>query len=193
MDASLQSIIEYYCQSAPTKVSKDYWCFYRDEYKQRTERYFRQMLKKHDFNYAALLLSALSELGGNSFDHNLGKSKELPGLCFYANEAEIFLFDDGQGIRSSLSAVGFSKSTDQEYVDMAMTEVVSGRAPEQRGNGLKLVVNVMKNLNLGFCLKSGEGLYTCNLDMNNEVIKKLNQFKNDSVGVYINLGIANGN
>lgn len=184
MEKEINHIIKSYCESTALKIPKENWCFYRDEFKQRSEKYFRNLLKEKEFDFSALLLSAISEIGGNAFDHNLGKFKESPGVCFYYNKRQVVLFDDGQGIKSSLSAAGIKCKNEQEYINKSMNEVVSGRAPEKRGNGLKLVKSVVEKLGIGFCLKSGQAIYLINLEGTSEVVQMISQCNNPSVLVY---------
>jgi hypothetical protein len=47
--------------------------------------------------------------------------------------------------------------TDEQAMNIALTEVISGRAPEQRGNGLKFVSKVVKMKNWYLYLQSGNG------------------------------------
>ena len=58
----------------------------------------------------------------------------------------VVLADFGRGIRASLKSV-FNAKSDQEAVEIAFTKQLSGRAPEQRGNGLKFVADSFKTKN----------------------------------------------
>ena len=47
---------------------------------------------------------------------------------------------------------------DQEAIEIAFTKTISGRSPEQRGNGLKFVAAAVKDNNWELDLRSGDGL-----------------------------------
>ena len=54
------------------------------------------------------------------------------------------LADRGRGITTTLKKARPNISSDEEALKIAFTEIVSGRAPEQRGNGLKVVRKVVE-------------------------------------------------
>jgi hypothetical protein len=58
------------------------------------------------------------------------------------------LADRGQGIFQSLARVHPGITDEEEALKAAFEKVISGRAPEQRGNGLKFVRSVL-SLNAG--------------------------------------------
>ena len=93
----------------------------------------------------SLLTSIAGEIGNNSFDHNLGQWPDIPGI-FFGYDIEkgiIVLADRGLGILETLSRVRPDLSAYVKAVEVAFTEFISGRAPEKRGNGLKLVREVV--------------------------------------------------
>jgi hypothetical protein len=106
-----------------------------------------------------LLTAAVGEIGNNSYDHNLGNWKDIIGIIFIYDIASktIVLADRGLGIKETLSKVKNDIQTDEQAVSIALTEIISGRAPEQRGNGLKFVSKIMKMKNWYFYLQSGNG------------------------------------
>ncbi|MDR2818292.1 MAG: hypothetical protein LBB37_02490 [Endomicrobium sp.] len=69
----------------------------------------------------------------------------------------VILADRGQGIKETLSKVKNDIQSDEQAINIALTEVISGRSPEQRGNGLKFVSKVVKMKNWYFYLQSGYG------------------------------------
>ena len=106
----------------------------------------------------SLLTSMVGEIGNNSFDHNIGNWLDIPGIFFGYNieKREIVLADRGQGIFSTLSRVKNIKD-DREALEVAFTEVISGRAPEARGNGLKYVRKIItENDNFKLKFQSGD-------------------------------------
>ena len=89
----------------------------------------------------SLITAAVGEIGNNSFDHNLGNWPDIPGIFFGYNleDKEIALADRGQGILKTLRQAKPTIKNDSQALKIAFTEIISGRAPEKRGNGLKFV------------------------------------------------------
>lgn len=102
----------------------------------------------------SLIVLVTGEIGDNSFAHNLGKWLDTPGIFFgYDLEKRIIvLADRGLGILETLKRVRPNLPNHVTAVQVAFTEFISGRAPEKRGNGLKLVreVVIAQPLNLFF-------------------------------------------
>ena len=92
-------------------------------------------------------ISVVGEIGNNSFDHNLGQWRDVPGCWFETqvtgNKLWVCIGDRGQGIYSSLSKIDPGIADAQAAMQIAFEKFVSGRAPEKRGNGLKYVKNVI--------------------------------------------------
>lgn len=95
----------------------------------------------------SLITSVVGEIGNNSFDHNVGSWPDVRGILFGydLNKKQIVLADRGRGIFETLKKVRPNLGSDSEALTMAFTEKVSGRAPENRGNGLKYVRRVVVN------------------------------------------------
>jgi len=53
-----------------------------------------------------------------------------------------------------------SISSDIEALNVAFTEILSGRNPEKRGNGLKVVRKTLESRKIGLLFRSGVGLVT---------------------------------
>jgi len=92
-----------------------------------------------------LIVAVAGEIGNNSFDHNLGNWPDTPGVFFAYDlkERTIVLADRGQGILTTLKRAIPGLKNDSEALKAAFTEIISGRAPEARGNGLKFVREVI--------------------------------------------------
>ncbi|MFZ1654496.1 MAG: helix-turn-helix domain-containing protein [Candidatus Moraniibacteriota bacterium] len=115
-----------------------------------------------NLDWVSLVIAATGEIGNNSFDHNLGNWRDIPGV-FYGydvNKREVILADRGQGILTTLKRVRPSLSNDSDALHTAFTEVVSGRAPEARGNGLKLVRTITEQYPLTVDFYSGNAHVT---------------------------------
>jgi len=110
----------------------------------------------------------IGEIGNNTFDHNFGFDAIYPkGVYWDAlyKQKYTVLADYGKGIRQSLSLVLPSIDSDIEAMEIAFTKRISGRSPEQRGNGLKFVSEVIQQNNWHLYYKSGFG--SCMIDKNN--------------------------
>jgi excisionase family DNA binding protein len=92
-----------------------------------------------------LITSMVGEIGNNSFDHNLGNWRDVPGIFFGydLSKSYVVLADRGQGVLKTLKRVKPELENDQQALRTAFTEIISGRAPEARGNGLKYVRNII--------------------------------------------------
>lgn len=109
-----------------------------------------------------LIISMIGEIGNNSFDHNLGQWRDVPG-CWFESQITggrlwICISDRGQGIYQSLIGVDSTIKNDQDALQTAFEKHISGRAPEKRGNDLKYVKNViLEKENRGLACCSGKG------------------------------------
>lgn len=133
---------------------------------------------KIDENLISLILAVVGEVGNNSFDHNIGNWPQVVGIFFAYDleKREIFLIDKGQGIFSSLKKVVPDLPDDFVALEKAFTEVISGRSPESRGNGLKFVKNVAIDSKISLYFQSGEA-YLILDDENKKVrIKKAKKY-----------------
>lgn len=109
-----------------------------------------------------LLISTVGEIGNNSFDHNLGQWRDVPGCWLEVqatgNHLWVCLADRGQGIYSSLSKANDGIESEQAAIEMAFEKFVSGRTPEKRGNGLKFVKRaILGEADRGIACISGSG------------------------------------
>jgi len=115
---------------------------------------------------SSLIVSIVGEMGNNSFDHNLGSWPDIMGVFFGydMNKGIIALADRGQGILKTLKRVRPELESDEQSLKVAFTEIISGRAPESRGNGLKYVRKVMaeyiKEDSVSLLFQSGEAALT---------------------------------
>src|SRR4030042_12340 len=126
-------------------VTSENYCKTRDIFQARLEKMTNDLLreKKIKENKAYIVAAIAGEIGNNSFDHNLGSWEDIPGVffgCEYADdELIVALADRGQGVFATLKKVKPELTNDIEALEVAFTEIISGRAPEVRGNGLKVV------------------------------------------------------
>ena len=119
----------------------------------------RLLMEKPGFEklYSLIVLIA-GEIGDNSFAHNLGKWLDTSGIFFGYDitKGVIVLADRGLGILETLRRVRPDLSTHVKAVEVAFIEFVSGRAPEKRGNGLKLVREVVLTQPIDLFFTSGD-------------------------------------
>jgi len=108
-------------------------------------------------NSFPLITSITGEIGNNSFDHNLGKWPDMPGIFFGydIDRREVVLDDRGQGILTTLKRVRKELSSDEEALRVAFTEIISGRPNEARGNGLKFVKDVVMENDIYLFFQTG--------------------------------------
>lgn len=144
-------------------LMKDDHCPTRDIFQARLDRMGREMQKMSSFekNYS-LIFAIAGEFGNNSFDHNLGNWRDEAGVYFVYDFEKKFLIiaDRGQGVLATLRHVKPDLSDESEALRVAFTQPISGRAPEQRGNGLKFVDKVVKEQKFTLLFQSGKAVYT---------------------------------
>lgn len=161
-------------------VPSEFFCKTRDVFRARHDRWFNQLQREVGVEKAGLILTIIGEVGNNSFDHNLGHWQDMPGLCFYTEQGFVLLFDCGRGIEASLAGAGFVFENENSYLTAALTQRITGRAPERRGNGLKVSLEAVKVLDVGFCIRSGQSSYA-NQKMNHPYCEKLLPLSNKGV------------
>jgi hypothetical protein len=131
-------------------ASPDHLSSTRDVFQARTDHLVHE-LQGHlkNTNLVSLIVAIVGEVGNNSFDHNLGHWRDVPGVYFQTSitTREIVLADRGQGVFETIRRVKLAVKTDADALRVAFTEIVSGRAPEKRGNGLKFVKKVVEEQN----------------------------------------------
>jgi hypothetical protein len=172
---SIQAVLRYF-KSDPAdqidqidQISNFYLSENRGEFIPRLEKLAKSMSEcGFDDNLISLVVACAGEIGNNSFDHNLGHWKDRPGLSFGWKFDEgiltLGLADRGRGIVASLRPVLGEALSQQEVLRLAFESIISGRAPERRGNGLKFVCRSLSqnSLNSLICY-SGGSFYKINV------------------------------
>ena len=141
---------------------------YNSEYFSETRDIFTARLQSYILESKKYLEAAIiGEIGNNTFDHNFVFENNHPRGVYcdlsYQNKY-IVLADFGRGVRGSLLSVLPSVGSDLEAVEAAFTKRISGRSPEQRGNGLKFVSETIQQNNWHLYFQSGSG--SCSIDGN---------------------------
>lgn len=142
---------EHIALSSRTKDT-DYFCSSRDVFQARLDSFIQ---KSQKYLESALI----GEVGNNTFDHNWQYSEgQMRGTYFNLSfmGKYVVLADYGRGIKESLSSV-IKLSTDVEAVETGFTKQISGRTPEQRGNGLKFVAETSVNKSWSLYYQTGNG------------------------------------
>ncbi len=136
------------------------YCQTRDVFQARLDRLLADCLRQFDENLSFLLTAIVGEIGNNSFDHNLGNWRDIAGIYFAADlsSREILIADRGQGVFSTIKRVRPKVRNDIEAMRVAFTEKISGRAPEQRGNGLKFVKKIFEQQRWQLDFRSGQAI-----------------------------------
>jgi hypothetical protein len=139
---------------------KDHFSVTRDVFTARLESF---IINTNKYLEAAII----GEIGNNTFDHNfMFKNIYQKGVyCDYNfQEKYVLLADYGRGIKTSLMQVIPGVQDDVEALEIAFTKRISGRSPEQRGNGLKFVSETIQNNNWDLYFQSGNGY--CRINKN---------------------------
>lgn len=145
--------------AVPGELPSEYYCDRSDRFTSRVTRMGTELqLNQHITEELASLITLVAgEIGDNSFAHNLANWKDAPGV-FYAYDPEkrmVVIADRGRGVKTTLRQVRPSIATDLEALKVAFTELISGRSPEKRGNGLKVVRGTVELKEIGLFFHSG--------------------------------------
>lgn len=146
----------------PPELPSEYYCERSDRFTSRVAKMGTELQNAGSISedLASLLTLVAGEIGDNSFAHNGANWPDIPGV-FYAYDITkrmIILADRGRGVRATLRQIRPDLSTDIDALKVAFTEIVSARSPEKRGNGLKVVRNVVESKRIGLSFRSGIGL-----------------------------------
>ncbi len=136
-----------------------FYCPTSSIFNARLTKMQNELMQKSGFEklYSLIVLIA-GEIGDNSFAHNLGKWPDTSGIFFGYDLAKgiIVLADRGLGILETLRRVRPELPSHIAAMEVAFTEFISGRAPEKRGNGLKLVREVVIEQPIDLFFTSGD-------------------------------------
>jgi len=149
----LDAISSWIMAPIQTKSPPEHVCETREIFSARLPRLKSYLTNGLPENLLPSVISTAGEIGNNSFDHNLGQWRDVPG-CWFESQVTgrtlwICIADRGQGIFGSLVKMHPHLVDDQSALKAAFETVISGRAPEQRGNGLKFVRNTIFSTSAG--------------------------------------------
>lgn len=141
------------------EIPAKFYCSNRAVFEARLAKMLEELSHIDEYKDTFSFIVAIAgEVGNNSFDHNLGNWPDEPGVFFGydINGRKVVLADRGIGILESLKRVRPNLATHESALTTAFTEVVTGRAPEDRGNGLKFVKNSVINNSFGIFFQTGD-------------------------------------
>ena len=142
-----------------TEFPGTFYCPTSSIFNARLTKMEMMLMQKPGFEKLYSLITLITgEIGDNSFAHNLGKWPDTSGIFFgYDLDKHIIvLADRGLGILETLHKIRPGLSSHVAAVEVAFTEFISGRAPEKRGNGLKLVREVVLEQAISLYFTSGD-------------------------------------
>ena len=159
--------------SSLLKIAKD-WAIFQTQLVKMEKL---MLLDKDAKPLFSLLTSIAGEIGSNSYDHNLGQWPDLPGIFFGYDlrKKQIVLADRGIGILETLKRVIPDLRDHEDALRVAFTEIISGRKPEARGNGLKYVRSVISKNPINLTFQTGNAKLTLiggSADLNMETTKE---------------------
>jgi len=187
---------EWASAQTPTEPPAEFYCQTSDVWQGRFSKVAPLLIKQGvDPKFAALVTAVIGEIGDNCFAHNSPNWIDLPGCWFQGSvesgKLQCIIADRGRGIFVSLKAVRQELHTDREALRVALTERVSGRAPEKRGNGLKFAVDALRSIPSGsFLLQSGKARMRADLPLDPNGIEAYTSVAETPLrGVYCELHI----
>jgi hypothetical protein len=146
-------------------LSSDEHCSTRDIFQARLDHMRLEMKSVESLQNTFQLVTAIvGEIGNNAYDHNLGSWRDVMGIYFFydLNDRFVVIADRGQGVLATLKRVRPELQTEINAIEVAFTEIISGRAPESRGNGLKFVEASARKYGLKIYFYSGDAMIVVN-------------------------------
>ncbi len=143
----------------PSEPAKEFYCPTSDIFTARLARLENNLQRINDLGiHHSLLTSMVGEIGDNSYAHNLGNWPDILGIFFAydLNKRVIVLADRGRGILKTLKPVRPELEFHKEALKVAFTEIISGRFPERRGNGLKSVAQNILTSDCRLIFRTGD-------------------------------------
>ena len=145
------------------EVPQDFYCSSSAIFQARLIK-MQDMLMGHEKTKKifSLIVAIAGEIGNNSYDHNLGNWPDIPGIFFGydIHKGVVVLADRGLGVLKTLSRVKPELNNHLDALRVAFTEIISGRAPEERGNGLKFIREVISKYPIDLLFRSGDAELT---------------------------------
>lgn len=147
-------------QTTESEPIKEFYCPTKDVFAPgRLSRFINDLQKANHIGIDPYILtSVVGEIGDNSYAHNLGNWPDIPGIFFAydVHKKIIVLADRGRGILETLRSVRPELQTHKDALTVAFTEIISGRFPERRGNGLKSVFQNILSSDVQLIFRTGD-------------------------------------
>lgn len=155
--------VDWASATEPKNIAPDFYCQTSAIFQARLTRLQAILAAQASLaDYFSLLVALAGEIGNNSFDHNLGNWPDMPGIMFAydISKGQIVLADRGQGILHTLKRIRPELASPGAALKVAFTEIISGREPESRGNGLKFVKKVTEDYPIDLFFQTGDAFLT---------------------------------
>ncbi len=152
---------EWATAEQPFIPQQDFYCSTSDRFKARHERMAYEIAARAEWeSIGSYISSAAGEIGNNTFDHNLGNWPDVAGAFFVYDlgKRSIVLADRGVGVLATLRLIRPTLKTHEEALKTAFTEVLTSRAPERRGNGLKSVKEALALAGADLTFQTGDAV-----------------------------------
>ncbi len=143
------------------EIASEFYCGNHAVFQTRLTRMESELGRMGNISGIVGFVTAITgELGDNSFAHNVANWPDDPGIFLAHDTARrrVILADRGNGVWKTLRRVRTALTNDEDALRVAFTEVVSGRAPEARGNGLKFVREAIVANAFHLYFQSGQAL-----------------------------------
>ncbi|MBI2443899.1 MAG: helix-turn-helix transcriptional regulator [Candidatus Magasanikbacteria bacterium] len=173
----------------------NWYCPTNDVWQGRLQRVAPSLLRSgFDTGAVGLIAGVIGEISDNCFTHNIFAWPDIPGCWFEIEIAKKYLrcyiADRGRGILTSLRAARPQLATHTQALLVALTERISGRLPEARGNGLKFVLAALGQLagDTGeFIIQSGPARFRHQLPVSRAVSSHISETAAYLRGTYAEL------
>ena len=158
-----------------TEPEADTYCKTRDTFQARLENFESKLARIAPLTTVSLITAIAGEIGNNSFDHNLGNWPDIPGIFFSYSmrDRKVVLADRGLGVLTTLKRAKPELSNDEEALQVAFTEIISGRYPEVRGNGLKFVRSIVTDYSFTLSFQTGNAYLALDNSSKDVIVQKV--------------------
>ncbi len=177
---------EWAASETPFEQASEFYASTSDRFKTRQGRMDTEMnaAPKPEKNIS-LISASVGEIGNNSFDHNLGNWPDIPGVFFAYDLGKrvIVLADRGVGVLETLRRIRPGLKDHNSALLAAFTEILTARAPEHRGNGLKFVKEALTIAGANLSFQSGNAIAEIKGSKPELIIKNADSFIRGSLAL----------
>jgi hypothetical protein len=177
---------EWASSEIPFEPAGEFYASTSDRFKTRQGRMDTEMnaAPKPEKNIS-LISASVGEIGNNSFDHNLGNWPDIPGVFFAYDLGKrvVVLADRGIGVLETLKRIRPGLKDHSEALLTAFTGILTARAPEHRGNGLKFVKEALTIAGASLTFQSGDAVVEIKRSKPELTVKKTDSFIRGSLAL----------